>query len=74
MTRNKYIVRYFDEPLNIDSYIEYNGEYLDASTIVDILNTYEKENKELYEENKRLRKILNVRKLKLKELCTKERW
>lgn len=72
MINNKYTVGYFDESIDIDSYIEYNGEYLDASNVVDILNTYEEENEELYEENKRLREILEYGKIDCKHLVPYE--
>lgn len=51
MIKNKYTVGYSDEPMDIDSYIEYNEIVLDASDVVEILNSYQDENERLKQSN-----------------------
>ena len=48
---NKYKIKYFDDVVDIDDYIEKNGEFISNSEIVDILNeqeeTIRKQNQEI---------------------------
>lgn len=61
MTDN-YTVGFFDEPTDIDDFVECNGEYLSSSEAVDRLN-------ELHDENKRLkRQIGNLE--QIKDFCS----
>lgn len=38
MTEKQYTVGYFDEPTDIDSYVEYDGNYMGTDEVVDRLN------------------------------------
>lgn len=40
---NEYKVRYFDDIVDVDDYIEKNGEFISNSEVVDILNEQEEE-------------------------------
>lgn len=53
MTEKQYNVGYFDEPVDVDDYVECNGEYLSSSEAVDRLN-------ELSEENEQLKSKLSI--------------
>lgn len=58
MTEKQYKVGYFDDPNDVDSYVECDGEYLDASDVVRILNKLQEENEQLKGQNKHLSNII----------------
>lgn len=51
VTEKQYKVGYFEDPTNVDDYVECDGEYLDASDIVRILKKLQEENERLKKEN-----------------------
>lgn len=58
MSKKKYKVGYFEDPVDIDDYVEtIDGEYLDASDVVRLLNKLSDENEQLKGEVKRLKCI-----------------
>ena len=51
MTEKQYKVGYFEDPNPVDDYVEtIDGEYLEASDVVTLLNKLSEENKQLKEE------------------------
>ena len=66
MTKKKYKVGYFEDPVDIDDYVEtIDGEYLNASDAVRLLNKFHKENEELKRENNELREDNDIKFWKL---------
>ena len=66
MSEKKYKVGYFEDPVDIDDYVEtIDGEYLDASDVVRLLNKFHKENEELKRENNELREDNDIKFWKL---------
>jgi len=66
MTEKQYKVGYFEDPVDIDDYVEtIDGEYLNASDAVRLLNKFHKENEELKRENNELREDNDIKFWKL---------
>ena len=66
MTEKQYRVGYFEDPVDIDDYVEtIDGEYLNASDVVRLLNKFNKENEELKKENNELREDNDIKFWKL---------
>lgn len=66
MTEKQYKVGYFEDPNPVDDYVEtIDGEYLDASDVVRLLNKFHKENEELKRENNELRQDNDIKFWKL---------
>ena len=66
MTEKQYKVGYFEDPVDIDDYVEtIDGEYLNASDAVRLLNKFQKENEELKRENNELREDNDIKFWKL---------
>ena len=62
---SKYKIGYFDDIVDVDDYIERNGEFISNSEIVDILNEQEEEIKEL----EKCREKLFIRERDTKNEC-----
>ena len=57
---NEYKIGYFDDVVNIEDYIEKNGEFISNSEIVDILNEQDKTIQELKKTMKGVAELLSI--------------
>lgn len=62
---SEYKIGYFDDVVDVDDYIERNGEFISNSEVVDILNNQEEEIKEL----EKCREELFIRERDTKNEC-----
>ena len=65
MTEKQYKVGYFEDPNPVDSYVECDGEYLNATDVVKLLNKFQEENEQLKKENEELRQDNDIKFWKL---------